>query len=104
MSSSLGCCTGGGGGGSSGGIATCRYHQSRQPDLETTYSQGRPREGVWSLRAIDVATRRQSEIYSPGSPCVYVRYPDWSRSGDVVVFERGDMRANIWSLAIGRQE
>ena len=56
------------------------------------------RGGLWSLRAIDVATRRQSEIYSPGSPRVYVRYPDWSRSGDVVVFERGDMRANIWSL------
>ena len=62
------------------------------------------RGGLWSLRAIDVATRRQSEIYSPGSPRVYVRYPDWSRSGDVVVFERGDMRANLWSLPIGRHE
>jgi Tol biopolymer transport system component len=58
------------------------------------------RGGGWSLRAIDVATARQTEIYSPGSPRVYVRYPDWSRSGDLVVFERGEMRANVWSLPI----
>ena len=58
------------------------------------------RGGEWSLRAIDVTTARQTEIYSPSSPRVYVRYPDWSRSGDVVVFERGEMRANVWSLAI----
>ncbi|HEX8031334.1 MAG TPA: hypothetical protein VF491_22850, partial [Vicinamibacterales bacterium] len=58
------------------------------------------RAGLWSLRAIDVNTRRQSEVYSPDSPSVYVRYPDWSRAGDVVVFERGEIRANIWSLPI----
>ena len=58
------------------------------------------RGGVWSLRAIDVTTRRQAEIYSARSPRVYVRYPDWSRSGDLVVFERGEMRANVWSLPI----
>jgi Tol biopolymer transport system component len=58
------------------------------------------RAGVWSLRAIDVNTRRQTDIYSPGSPRVYVRYPDWSRSGDVVVFERGEIHANIWSLPV----
>ena len=58
------------------------------------------RGGEWGLRAIDVTTARQTEIYSPRLPRVYVRYPDWSRSGDVVVFERGEMRANVWSLAI----
>ena len=58
------------------------------------------RGGLWSLRAIDVTTRRQSEMYSPDSPRVYVRYPDWSRSGDMVVFERGEIHANIWSLPI----
>ena len=62
------------------------------------------RGGLWSLRAIDVATHHQSDIHSPGSPRVYLRYPDWSRSGDVVVFERGEMRANLWSLPIGRHE
>jgi Tol biopolymer transport system component/DNA-binding winged helix-turn-helix (wHTH) protein len=58
------------------------------------------RDGLWSLRAIDVSTHRQTEMYSPESPRVYVRYPDWSRGGDVVVFERGEIRANIWSLPI----
>ena len=62
------------------------------------------RDGLWSLRAIDAATRRQWQIYSPGSPRVYVRYPDWSRAGGVVVFERGEMRANIWSMPLDHPE
>jgi len=31
---------------------------------------------------------------------VYVRYPEWSPRGNVVVFERGELRGNIWTLAI----
>jgi hypothetical protein len=31
---------------------------------------------------------------------VYVRYPDWSPRGDLVVFERGEMRGNIWRLTL----
>ncbi|HWI18200.1 MAG TPA: hypothetical protein VNT81_10665, partial [Vicinamibacterales bacterium] len=62
------------------------------------------RGGAWTLRSIDVASGRQTEMYSPQSPRVYVRYPDWSRSGDLVVFERGEMRANVWSLAIVPQQ
>ncbi len=58
------------------------------------------RDGVWSLRAIDVASGQQSEIYAAGSPRVFVRYPDWSASGEAIVFERGEMRANIWTLAL----
>jgi Tol biopolymer transport system component len=58
------------------------------------------RAGLWSLRAIDVTTRRQSEMYSPDSPRVYVRYPDWSRKGDLVVFERGEIHANIWWVPV----
>jgi hypothetical protein len=29
-----------------------------------------------------------------------VRYPDWSARGDVVVFERGELRGNIWTLPL----
>lgn len=58
------------------------------------------RDGVWSLRAIDVASGEQSEIHAAGSPRVFVRYPDWSASGEAIVFERGEMRANIWTLAL----
>lgn len=58
------------------------------------------RGGIWSLRTIEVATGQQAEIYSAGTPRVFVRYPEWSSQGDVIVFERGEMRANIWTLTI----
>ena len=35
-----------------------------------------------------------------GPPHVYVRYPEWSRRNDVVVYERGDLRGNIWTLPL----
>jgi TolB protein len=58
------------------------------------------REGLWSLRAIDVATGRES-LFAPPSPArVYVRYPEWSQQGDRLLFERGEIRGNIWSIAL----
>jgi Tol biopolymer transport system component len=56
------------------------------------------RDGAWNLRWIDVASGRQGDITPPGPPRVYVRYPDWSRRGDLVVYERSEMRGNIWML------
>jgi Tol biopolymer transport system component len=56
------------------------------------------REGQWSLRAIDVNDGRDREITSPGPPRVFVRYPDWSARGDLIVFERSEMTGNIWLL------
>jgi Tol biopolymer transport system component len=61
------------------------------------------RDGHWSLRAIDVATGRQQLIHETRSPRVFVRYPDWSPRGDTIGFERGEMRANIWTLAIDQR-
>lgn len=58
------------------------------------------RDGAWSLRWVEVASGRQGVITPPGPPRVYVRYPEWSRRNDVVVFERGELRGNIWTLAI----
>jgi Tol biopolymer transport system component/DNA-binding winged helix-turn-helix (wHTH) protein len=58
------------------------------------------REGRWDLRWIDADTGRQGSIAPPHPPNVYVRYPDWSPRGDLVVFERGELRGNIWTLAL----
>jgi Tol biopolymer transport system component len=58
------------------------------------------RDGLWSLRAIDVASGRQQTILAAGLPRVYVRYPEWSSRGDVIVFERGEMRANLWAISL----
>ena len=58
------------------------------------------RDGSWSLQWIDVASRQTGTITLAESPRVYVRYPHWSPRGDVVVFERGEVRGNIWMLAV----
>jgi len=58
------------------------------------------REGSWSLQWIDVASRRHGTITAPESARVYFRYPHWSPRGDVVLFERGEIRANIWTLPL----
>ena len=58
------------------------------------------RDGQWSLQALDVADGRERVIAPPGPPRVYVRYPDWSPRGDVVVFERGEMVGNIWTIKV----
>jgi Tol biopolymer transport system component len=56
-------------------------------------------DGRWSLTAIDVATGHQTPILAPLRPDAYVRYPEWS-PGNVIVFERGELRGNIWSLPL----
>jgi len=55
------------------------------------------RDGQWSLRALDLNGREQV-MTPPGPPRVFVRYPDWSARGDLVVFERSEMTGNIWLL------
>jgi Tol biopolymer transport system component len=58
------------------------------------------RDGLWSLRWIDVESGRQGVITPPAPPHVYFRYPEWSPRGDVIFFERGELRGNIWTIAI----
>jgi Tol biopolymer transport system component len=55
------------------------------------------RDGQWSLRALDLSGREQV-ITAPGPPRVFVRYPDWSARGDLIVFERSEMTGNIWTM------
>ena len=58
------------------------------------------RDGRWNIRSLDVATGKQDDITPPAPVHVYVRYPEWSPRGDYVVFERGELRGNIWTIAI----
>jgi len=58
------------------------------------------RAGRWSLRSIDATSGAQGEMMPAPPPRVYVRYPDWSPRRDVVVFERGELRGNIWTLPL----
>ena len=56
------------------------------------------RDGVWNLRWIDADRGRQGNLTPAGRRGVYVRYPEWSPRGNTVVFERAEMRGNIWTL------
>jgi Tol biopolymer transport system component len=56
------------------------------------------RSGLWSLRWIDVNTGEIRVLVPPAPPHVYLRYPDVSPRGDLVVYEHGELRGNIWLL------
>lgn len=58
------------------------------------------RDRLWNLRWIDVETGRQGDMTAPVPPRQFVRYPSWSPRGDRVVYERGEMRGNIWMLTL----
>jgi hypothetical protein len=49
---------------------------------------------------VDVTSGRIHHVSPPEPPHVYVRYPEWSPRGDVIVFERGELRGNIWTLTL----
>jgi Tol biopolymer transport system component len=58
------------------------------------------RDGVWSLRWIDARTGEEGAFAPPSPARVYVRYPEWSEQGDRLLFERGEIRGNIWTIAL----
>jgi Tol biopolymer transport system component/DNA-binding winged helix-turn-helix (wHTH) protein len=58
------------------------------------------REGTWRLEWIDPDSSQSATVLPPQPPRIYVRYPDWSPRGDTIVFERGELRGNIWTLAL----
>ena len=58
------------------------------------------RGGQWSLESIAVESGRPAPLTPPWPPRVFVRYPDWSPRGDQVLFERGELRGNIWMLTL----
>jgi Tol biopolymer transport system component/DNA-binding winged helix-turn-helix (wHTH) protein len=58
------------------------------------------RAGRWDLRWVDIETGEQQIITPPLPVHMYARYPEWSARGDVVLFERGELRGNIWTLRI----
>lgn len=60
------------------------------------------RNGKWDLRWIDATSGQTGVITGPSAPNVYVRYPEWSPRGDTIVYERGELRGNVWMLRPGR--
>ena len=49
---------------------------------------------------IDVQTGKEALVAPVNPPRVYDRYPEWSAQGDRLHYERGEIRGNIWTIAI----
>ncbi len=62
------------------------------------------RGGRWSLQWIDAVGGTTGAITGPSPANGYVRYPDWSPRGDLVVYERGELHGNIWMLRLPRAD
>jgi len=58
------------------------------------------RDGVWTLSWIDAQRGERHDITPAAPPRVYVRYPEWSPRNDAILFERGELRGNIWVLSL----
>ena len=58
------------------------------------------RDGTWSLQWVDIATGQREIITTALRPNMYMRYPEWAPGGHVVLFERGELRGNIWTLRL----
>ena len=86
------------------GVLRQLTHKSGQTWVRSWSPDGRRlaaavlRGGQWSLRVLEVSSGRDQMITPPGPPRVFVRYPDWSARGDLVVFERSEMTGNIWLI------
>jgi Tol biopolymer transport system component/DNA-binding winged helix-turn-helix (wHTH) protein len=59
------------------------------------------RDGVWNLWWVDLNGREQ-RLTSYRSLRTYVRYPDWSPTGERVVFEFGEAKGNIFIADLNR--
>ena len=59
------------------------------------------RDGRWDLRWIDASSGATGSYRRAfrrrTSTC---RYPEWSPRGDAVVYERGELRGNVWMLRL----
>jgi len=75
------------------------WPHSWAPDSDRIAFAGE-RYGVWNVYTVSRRTRAVSKLTSFSSAAAYVRYPSWSPSGSQIIFERGMMSANIWTLTL----
>ena len=61
------------------------------------------REGRWHLRWIDAGSGAMGVITAATAANTYMRYPEWSPRGDLIVYERGELRGNVWMLRLGKR-
>lgn len=55
-------------------------------------------EGFWNVYHVDVATRRVMKVTRHAKLNAYVRYPAFSPSGDLLVYEFAETTGNLWMV------
>ena len=54
------------------------------------------REGVWNIAWVSRTTGLEVQVTRHSGAAGFVRYPTWSPRGDRIVYERGEVRGNVW--------
>ena len=54
------------------------------------------RGGTWNLYSVSASTGAVRQLTSFAGATGYVRYPAWSPRDTSIVFERAEVRGNIW--------
>ena len=58
------------------------------------------RGGIWGLRSVGIDGSDDRELLGGEGPETYYRYPNWSPRGDRIVYERGQVKSDIWELRL----
>jgi TolB protein len=56
------------------------------------------RNGRWNVFSVSVKTGAETQLTNYTAANTYVRYPEWSPTGDRIVYEYGESTGNIWML------
>jgi len=56
------------------------------------------RDGAWNVFSVSRTSHVERQLTNYLRPNTFVRYPEWSPSGDQIVYEYGESTGNIWML------
>jgi Tol biopolymer transport system component/DNA-binding winged helix-turn-helix (wHTH) protein len=59
------------------------------------------RGGIWNVYTVPVEGGDERPVSAYASPARYVRYPDWSPSGDRIAYESASSTSTVWVREIG---
>jgi Tol biopolymer transport system component/DNA-binding winged helix-turn-helix (wHTH) protein len=77
------------------------WPHSWSPDGARIAFAGR-RDGVWNIWWISADGKHEKQLTSYHDLHHFVRYPDWSPSGNAIAYEYAENRSNIWMLELRR--
>ncbi len=58
------------------------------------------RGGIWNVYWAPVDGGAEQQVTWHDSPAVFVRYPDWSRSGNRIAYEYGESTSTLWTTEL----